>query len=504
MVPRQMFLFLTLVSLSAAYQYHDYVKESNYQGPALVNDSLLDDCRFLDIPEVICNTTESGNLTKEQGRQLILDSLNPSISGLEYGFIDNWNSGLTFSKYPPSGVRARSSGSIKDAWVKIISLHPSMRYGNKTLLNQTGIIRSEFAFTFVLPERPARGDCKTRYSAKGYNYTLNTTLNGTQINKDDSRMAFYNLSNSSNLFQSNLSIESGYTAAHYVWVTHCDDDGDCHETCEYAYTENVTDYLNLSDSLMGELYIFTYNASSFVDKNFSGLMDFWLIYNVSEDYGQMLFDSGHSYIFTKGVDYRLKSAYAPYNVLFYEIAGYNNRTYLKDASLVYDNQSLNGANTTRKLNAIMAYSDDCSLTFTSHFGIRTIPKLCNITNETPILNLSIENKTNESVSLLVHFFDNVSGVPFPNKNITIRYGSSEQFIQTNSQGESRITIPLIGNRVVIAEFKTDLKNKSAETILFIPEEFPEPDGNFWTAVTALLSVSTLYKLATRSMANGMA
>ncbi|MBU0532642.1 hypothetical protein KKB44_04060 [Candidatus Micrarchaeota archaeon] len=88
MVLRQLVLFFALVSISAAYQYHDYVKEGNYHGPALVNDSLLDDCRFLEVPEVICNTTESGNLTKEQGRQLILDTLNPSISGLEYRFFE--------------------------------------------------------------------------------------------------------------------------------------------------------------------------------------------------------------------------------------------------------------------------------------------------------------------------------------------------------------------------------------------------------------------------------
>ena len=504
MVLRQIVLLLALVSTSLSYEYHDYVVEDSYHGPALVNDSLLDKCRFLGVQEIVCNTTESGNLTKDQGRQLILDTLNPSLSGLDYNFVMNWNNNKTFSKYPPKGVPVRSSGSIKDAWVKIVSLHPSIRYGNQTLLNQTGLIRSEFAFTFVLPEEPAPGDCKTRYSAKGFNYTLNTTLKGTQINKDDSKIAFYNLTNSSNLFQSNLSIESGYTASHYVWVTHCDDDGDCHETCEYAYTENITDQLNLSDSTVGILYNFTYNATSFVDKNFSGLMDYWLIYNVSENYGQMLFKSGHSYIFTKSVDYRLKSAYAPYNILFYEIVGHNNRTYLQDASLFYDNQTLNGTNITRKLNAILAYSDDCSLTFASHFNIYTIPKLCNITNETPVLNLSIENRTNESISLLAHFYDNQTGVPFVDKDITIHYGSSEQTVRTDSQGNGRLNMPLIGNRVVMAEFITDLKNKSAESFLFIPEEVPEPDGNFWTAIIALLSFSTLYKLSTRSITNGIA
>jgi len=150
-------LVLLLASTSLAYNYHDYVKESNYHGPALVNDSLFDDCRSLNVPEIICNTTESGNLTRDQAKRLILDSLNPSLSGLDYGFVGGWNNKVVFSKYPPVGVQTYRSGSIRDAWVKIVSLQPSMRSVNRTLLNQTGLIRSEYAFTFVLPNKPAPG-----------------------------------------------------------------------------------------------------------------------------------------------------------------------------------------------------------------------------------------------------------------------------------------------------------------------------------------------------------
>jgi hypothetical protein len=493
-----------LVSTSLAYNHYDYVKESDYHGPALVNDTLLDDCHSLDVPEIVCNTTESGNLSREQAKQLILDSMNPSLSGLDYGFVDGWNRDILFSKYPPDGVPSYSSGSIRDAWVKIVSFQPSMRSGNQMLLNQTGTIRSEFAFTYVLPDKPASGDCETYYSAKGYNYTLNTTLNGLNINKDDSRLVTFNLSNSSNLFQTNLSIESGYQASHYVWVTHCSKHGGCYKTCEYAYTENVTNRLNISDSVVGVPYNFTYNISSFVDSNFSGLMNFWLEYNVTDDFGQILFNSGNSSIRVKGADYRLRYDYAPYNILSYEIAGKDSKTYLKDASLLFDNQSQNGSNITRRLNAILDYSDDCSLTFASHFNVYTSLELCNITNETSIINLSIAGRTNESISLLIHVYDNISGVSYPNKDLILRYGSSEQIISTNSQGFAQSTLPLIGNHVITAEFPTDLKNKSAKAVLFIPEELPEPDTKFWSAITGSLAISLLYKLSRSSITNAMA
>jgi len=63
--------------------------------------------------------------------------MNPNIDYPDYDFAREWNENLTFTKYAPADTRTYSSGSIRDAWVKIVDLWPSVMIDNKTLLNHT-------------------------------------------------------------------------------------------------------------------------------------------------------------------------------------------------------------------------------------------------------------------------------------------------------------------------------------------------------------------------------
>lgn len=158
---------LAIVAIAfPAFQHHDYISEKYYAGPQPVNDSLFDNCFSIDVDEAICNMTNSSNLTRLEIKDLILDSLNPKGSNYDYDFIDEWNNEKKFKKLRPSDVRSYRSGSIRDAWIKIVDIQPSIRSLNQTLLNGTGKIRTEYGFQFVLPYGPARRDCKTYYTAK--------------------------------------------------------------------------------------------------------------------------------------------------------------------------------------------------------------------------------------------------------------------------------------------------------------------------------------------------
>jgi hypothetical protein len=496
-----MALFLLfLLPLTLAYQYHDYVRESDYKGPEPVNDTILDNCMGLSIPPAICGMNETGNFTEIQKKILILAAMNPDASEPDFSFLGSWNEAIHFSKYPPFGSFVLSSGSIRDAWVEIVWLQPSVLLDNRTLLNQTGSIQTELGFTFVLPDQTAPGDCKTVYSAKGYNYSLTTTLNGTVINADNGKTALFSLTNASNMFESNLSIESGYLARHYVWVTHCSKTS-CWQTCDYAGEENVTDNLNLSDSKTAFLYNFTFNTTYLVDRNFSGIMDYRLSYNVTDDFSEIRFSSGNSFIRVRGVRYHLRYDFEPYNVLSYEAVRTNETTsYL--ASILDDNQTLNFSIISRRIRAILPYSDSCTITFRSHFNISRIPKFCNITNETPVLNLTLISRTNGSITFGILFFDNSTSHPIPYKDIRVSYGGLESNMTTDALGKSKAVFPYQKeNHLVTASFSGDFSVKSAESFLVIPEPFPELDDRVFYTIILLLVLFLLLKTAKRLMPN---
>jgi hypothetical protein len=478
----------------AGYQYHDYVRDSYYHGPTPVNDTLIDNCPALGIDQSVCNATNSSNLTKTAKKALILAALNPDATLPDYGFIDAWNARIGIGKYPPIGVTSRSSGSIRDAWVKIVDISPSVIEGNETLLNSTGKIRARYGFTFVLPDKTAPGDCKTDYSADGYNFTLAITQNGTNISKNNEEDADFRLNDTINLFQANLSIASGYKARHYVWVIHCNDDGDCYETCEYAYTQNVTDQLNLSDSKIGRLYNFSYVAKSIVDSNHSGLLDFWFSYNVSRDFAEVVLESDNANIQIRGVRYRLIAIFEPYNVLTYEAILRNSTILPYYAPIMDDNQTENETSIQRTIRAFIPYSTNCTITFQSHFNRTIIPEFCNVTNQTPIINVSVAERMDNSTVLDVLFYDNTTGLGLPNKRLAVRFDGKEENITTSSSGKVEITLPISAGLVRIS-FITDLETKSAETIIVLARE-QEIDGQTLLGmVLLLLALLLAYRIA---------
>lgn len=498
------FFLLVLIPLSfASYQYHDYVKESGYHGPAPVNDTLIDNCWNLGIDQSVCNATNSSNLTTAEKKTLILAAMNPRAGLIDYAFVDRWNENLRFGKYPPLGVRSASSGSIRDAWVKITAISPSVIEGNMTFLNSSGRIRAEYAFTFVLPDKTAPGDCKTTYSPEGYNYTLAIFQNGIQINKNSQKDAQFALNNSSVGFDANLSIVAGYQARHYVWVTHCDDDGDCHETCEYAYTQNVTDSLNLSDSEAGVLYNFSYGARSLVDRNHSGLLDFWFSYNVSKDFSGIVLESGNANIRIKGTTYRLRALYEPYNVLAYEAVPGGDTTFSYYAPILYDNQTGNTTAIQRTIRTLIPSSGNCTLIFQSHFNRMVIPEFCNVTNQTPVFNATIVERRNDSTVLEVLFYDNATGTPLTNKQLFFSFNGQEENATTGHSGRARITLP-ITTGIVRISFTTDFETKSAQTALVLAPELEINEQMLLELILLGLVLYLAYRVLKRWIGNGMA
>ena len=456
------------------------------------------------VDPVICNA----NLSIEQKRQLILDGMVNSTFP-DFQTSNAWNQNLTFTKYAPDGVPITSTTNIKDAWNKIISINPSVYSANNSLLvNSTGQVISKHGFTFVVRQETFPGDCNTVYAVCGYDYTLTDTFTPA-------------------LSTSVLSISTQYLIHHYRLVTHCYTSNGvthCYTTCDYASTDDKRDSLSIGDQVPsvappGQAFGFV-----FVDSRSKGIADAWLILITPKESNFAQFTWDNSTIRIKESAYKLAYNLTPYDVItpkanqtpndleFYGLAILSRQSIVSSNLSAYlaANESviaskleipLNGVYRFEKLHIIVPTDSlNCSLDFYGHFTHTRTENICYFSNETPTINLTLANRTNTTIKIHLHFFDNQTNLSYSQKQILLTHANQSLNVTTNQTGEAEATFIYSKNSpFVSAEFKTDLETKSAKAQLPIPAEqpFTTQDLVYW--IVLLLALFLFYKLAKKVM-----
>ena len=111
---------------------------------------------------------------------------------------------------------------------------------------------------------------------------------------------------------------------------------------------------------------------------------------------------------------------------------------------------------------------NCSLDFYSHFA-HTRADICYFSNETPTIALNLSNRTNTTITIQLHFFDNQTNSSYANKQILLTYTNQTINLTTDQDGNAETTFNYSKNSpFVFAEFKTDLETKSEKATLPIP------------------------------------
>lgn len=533
---KQLLLLLALCPLALAcpsYPHHDFKWASDYRPPARPPDTLLSNCNSLGIDKAICDEAGNMNLSESVRKQLILDALvngSPDLQGAE-----KWNEGLAFTAFPPDGTAPTSSGSIRDAWVKVVSLSPSVFENGTLWINDSGELSNRFAFSFVVERKAFPGDCATTYDICGYDYALETFQDGVRIGTE-LQVPFNETGGAGhpNGFSTSLAISSEYQIAHYELVTHCTSgpDGEfCWTTCDFSHMDDVKDSLVLTDNKTANYYGFFPLASSMVDFYSRGIADLWFFAASNEDFGEYDFRIGNSYLETRNRQYSFRSDLAPYNVItpeasispsktsIYGLAVMENENVTMNGSefgsylakiepVVYSLFSFLGANFSQfpifygQRAHLLAPADslDCSMTIYSHFRTYEYPDFCVLKNQTPVLALSLLNRTNESITIGVRFEDNSTGRPLAGKEIAVKYGNLSVNATTSADGLAEVVFPYnarIG--AISAEFKTDFQTKSAEARLVIPPMPVSISGQMVEAVVLFLFGTALFSVARRAI-----
>jgi hypothetical protein len=334
-------LFLLGVSFAVpscpSYPYKDYVTAVSYTPPVKPPDALLQYCDWN--PSAICLISNAFNTTEDKGFFIAEFVANDSFDS-----IWQWNSNVKFGKYPPNA--SKSSTNIKDAWVSIAYLNPSVYYNGTYRITNSSQPLIKQSFTFVVDTRKLSGDCKDTFRICGYGYSVA-------------------LQNTSSNITATMSVKSQYMVDRYHLVLHCSLSG-CWYSCDYYRTDSIKDSLTVSDSKKINITRFSPTSNYSLVSYYNGLIEA----QVNATDSNVLFRVGNSSFYKADYLYRIRNESGPYDILVKEAIP-DNKTSAYGLSVLEQNGS--------SFRILAPYSDNCSLTVSGYFASKTISG-CNLPN----------------------------------------------------------------------------------------------------------------------------
>lgn len=195
-----------------------------------------------------CNEIISSSLSESDKQQLVNGLAYPSSGTANHSIVTNWNTKINFIE-APEGIEKVSSGNIKDAWLKTISIMPSVISKGKLLTPGTGTIQNAYNYKVEMPSGTQSGDCKTDFSLKKEQASLNVYVNDKLMG--NSKLTDYQGSGTLN-FKTILTITTDIEAKHYKNFKYCCKKGKkgclkyC-EDCKYDNTETKSSSITLED-----------------------------------------------------------------------------------------------------------------------------------------------------------------------------------------------------------------------------------------------------------------
>lgn len=244
----------------------------------------------------VCNSIQSTNLSQADKDLLISDIFDKNKTTPSFDFVYQWNTNLNILSSPDGKVY--SSGTINNAWVKIISLMPSIIQDNTLYASNNEKLMTAYDYKVSLPSGTESGDCKTNYYLTSKKDSLSIYLNNNLVGSNKLSSFIINSNPDTLNFIAVLNLRVDYYVNHYKNKRYCsryDSDGNCirySNRCQFSYTEYRADTLTLSDSLNAKLYKSQINSSFKVNNEYSGITQGFLTAN---NFTQLILSFNNSY-----------------------------------------------------------------------------------------------------------------------------------------------------------------------------------------------------------------
>ena len=212
----------------------------------------------------VCDSIQKTSLSQQDKDLLISDIFNKNKISPNFDFVYSWNNNISITA--PTDNKYYSSGTINNAWIKIIFFSPSILENNTIYLSEQGKVKTEYNYKYTLPSGTEYRDCKTTYSLKKETSALNVYLNDNYIG--NSKLSQFSIQNSNIdlTLKSELSVKIDYKVTHYRKKHY-----NGYSKCVSYSTETRSDSLKISDLYKAKLYKLNPVSDFKIDNNYNNI-----------------------------------------------------------------------------------------------------------------------------------------------------------------------------------------------------------------------------------------
>ena len=479
----------------------------------------FENCENLGIED--CEGFRELDITIDEQKELFSSLLEIRDNENIHDFIFDWNTNLVFNEIPYT-VTPENHKTIRDAWLILSSIMPSVLYSGTLYNNYSGFAQTNYDYELTRPatyfngawsrctNNPPTspndgesGDCRTEYPENWDESYLDVYLNNKWIGNKP--LVPFNTTETSNNFESVLNIVNKIKRDHYKWQQ-----GDCcrcrsccwrcgrrtccgrscnrcgcetyNQNCRSSSTDFRYDNLVLTDDKTSFLEQISY-SKPVISFDKAKSTAYFNINTTNVDHYTLNIDE---FELTKdNLKYSYNYSYLPANVLTAQ-ANYDP----KINANVYSAFEETGNSDLISFNLRKKDSYDCTLDLYSYFNKYNLS--CNVT-VLPLTELNITTDKffympNETIKANISIKSDVSS----NNPIRVSYGN----YSVNVTGSSTIEIPVQLNvNQIRAEYETDLTQQSAtavKTISVYSGEKPQYYTTiFWIIIAFLAFISAL-------------
>ncbi|MBS3165833.1 hypothetical protein J4444_01800 [Candidatus Woesearchaeota archaeon] len=249
-----------------------------------------------------CNDIQNSDLSEEEKAYLLSDIFSDKKTTPDHAIIKTWNEKISTTT-KPDGVTTQNRGYIKNAWMKVLAVMPSVLNNGTLYIDTAGKVRTGFKHEVQIPSSTASGDCRTYRILLEDKGTLSLLVNNFKVGEGSS------VSFTANYPHNTLvNIKAVYEVIvktkirHYTKQRQCYRDY-CYYSCRYSYTEYKTDSLSLTEIVPTKVYNPILTASFLVKDRYKDTIIGDFIFSKEAVNVQLLFDESsyryHHYLFSE-------------------------------------------------------------------------------------------------------------------------------------------------------------------------------------------------------------
>jgi hypothetical protein len=193
-----------------------------------------------------------------------------------FNFVNDYNSNIIILD-APTGVQKKSGSAVKNMWVKIISVSPSVEYQNKLYVNTNFVLRVEYDYDVYVPptytnnKKRSGNVCKIQYSLAFHEAKLEIESNGKVLSHN--KMSNFVITKDT-LIEAKLTARAKINTRIYEWNYEGYGRWDCNYDRTEGYTNEIvsTDSIQLYiENLEPNVYSFSKGSYGSIQGNFSNI-----------------------------------------------------------------------------------------------------------------------------------------------------------------------------------------------------------------------------------------